>query len=131
MPDDLKGEIAPMATNGTSPPDSPPPNPTNPLKRRAFLIGLGIGAVPLALSLVAGGLLASANGLGQTFSTGASLGIASGALYLLTLLVTIILLFVRSAREVALGMLAIVVASPVIAYVGCSVILPHVLRPGP
>lgn len=116
-----------MATNGTSSPDSPPP--LNPLKRRAFLIGLGIGAVPLALSLVAGGLLASANGLGQAFGAGVTLGLTAGALYVLLMLVTIVLLFIRAAREVALGMLAAAVASPAIALLGCSVI-PRLLRPG-
>jgi hypothetical protein len=116
-----------MATDGAPAPGTS----TNPFKRRPFLIGLGIGAVPLALSLVAGGLLASAGGMGQAFGTGVTLGITSGALWVLLLVVTIVLLFIRATREVALGLLAAAVASPAIAYIGCGVILPRLLRPGP
>jgi hypothetical protein len=107
-----------MATDGTPTPGTPP----DPRRRRDFLIGLGIGAMPLVLSLVAGGVLASAGGLNQTFNTGAMLGITSGALYLVMLVVMIVLLIFRATRQVGLGMLAIAAASPVIAYVGCVVV---------
>jgi hypothetical protein len=102
--------------------DRPPSSQPDLRKRRDFLIGMGLVAVPVALSLVAGGLLASGSGFNQATGTGITLGLASGALYLVTLVVMIILFFVRGTRQVALGMLAAAAIGPVVSYIGCMVI---------
>jgi hypothetical protein len=89
--------------------------PPDPRKRRDFLTGMGIVAVPVALSLIAGGLLASAPGFNQVSGTGITLGILSGGLYVLLLVVMLILFLIRGARQVALGMLAAAAIGPVVS----------------
>jgi hypothetical protein len=102
---------------------SPPP-PSNPDGRRDFLIGLSIGAIPLVLALVGAGFLV-ANDM-----SGIGFGFLAGILYVLMLLVTVLLLLIPSARQVGQGMLAAVVVSLVIAFIG-RVVVPSALRSRP
>ncbi|HEX9038293.1 MAG TPA: hypothetical protein VF808_15025 [Ktedonobacterales bacterium] len=91
-----------------------------------FLAGLGIGAIPLAIGL--GGLGGYVNyhvsGLNYPAVT-ANTFFASGCLGVVGLVAAIILISQNPdtpARRVGQGMLAALLASPIIYYIGCMVV---------
>jgi hypothetical protein len=111
-----------------------PPAPPDPLKRRDFLIGLGIGAVPLVLALLAIGFLASAaysNSNYANLSVAGTLGLIAGAVYLIALVVMLILAIIPRTRMIGLGMLTALAADLVIVFVGCLVALNIASRAAP
>jgi hypothetical protein len=106
---------------------SPQPQPGKQSSREYF-IGIGIGFVPLVLALVSiGGLFAgTGTGIGSIlFGTG--LGIAV-LLYVALFVASIICLCIKRSRYVGYGLLTMVVAIPVISFIGCLVSItgPHI-----
>jgi len=91
---------------------------------REYFIGIGIGFVPLILALVSiGGLSA---GIGSAlFSTGLVIAVL---LYVGLFVASIICLCIERSRYVGYGLLTMVVAIPVISFIGClvSIIGPHI-----
>ncbi len=94
---------------------SPEPQPEQQPSRQYFM-GIGIGLIPLILFLISiGGLLTSnISGLG--------LG-AAILLYLVLLIASIVCLSIERVRFVGYGLLTMVIATPVISYIGCVVII--------
>ena len=95
-------------------------------KRWQYFLGLGFGLIPTIVFLVTFGIAAQQgqNGLG-TFIFG---GLAAILLYFVELIVTIVCLVIERVRFVGYGLLTAFLASPVIAYIGCMVIIsipPH------
>jgi hypothetical protein len=99
-------------------PVPPPPPVAGQNHTRQFLVGLGIGLVPLLVALVGVYLVQFVGGS----NSGVGL-IAGGALYLAALIAMIVCLSIARVRFIGYGLLAAVVASPVIFAVGCIVIL--------
>jgi hypothetical protein len=85
---------------------------------RQFLLGAGLGAVPLIVALVGVYMVTFVGGA----NSGAGL-IAGVALYLAAIIAMIVCLSIARVRFVGYGLLAAVAASPVIFGVGCIVIL--------
>lgn len=104
---------------------SPQPQPGKQSSREYF-IGIGIGFVPLVLALVSIGGLFAGTGIGSTlFGTG--LGIAI-LFYVALFVASIICLCIERSRYVGYGLLTMVVAIPVISFIGCLVSItgPHI-----
>jgi hypothetical protein len=101
-----------------------PPQPPIPAQHhpRQFLIGLGLGLIPLFVAL-AGVYIVTF--VGGTYS-GAGL-LAGGALYVAAVIAMIVCLSIRQVRFVGYGLLAAVLVAPVIFSIGCIVIIsqPH------
>jgi hypothetical protein len=77
-----------------------------------YLIGLGIGVVPLAFALLAMGTLTGMLFSGTLFSI-------SIILYVGLLIATIICLVVRRSRFIGYGMLTMFLISPIVWYIAC------------
>jgi uncharacterized membrane protein YkgB len=86
-----------------------------------YFIGIAAGSPPLILTLIALGFINNAGGWA------ANLLIAAGILYALACIATIAFLIVTSVRFIGYGLLTMVLAIPVIAFLGCIVIItwPH------
>lgn len=121
------GFAAPPPPNMPPPPGAPPTIPPMSAapgapprgSRRQFLLGLLIGAIPLALALVGLGSLVNftqASPLGY-FLTAGGIGFVVG------LVVAIILIIIEATRRIGLGMLTALLASPIIFFIGCLVAL--------
>lgn len=80
-----------------------------------FFIGLGIGLVPLILGLLAIGNARGGNVLTFLF--------VSALFYVALLVAAIVCLCFARLRFIGYGMLAMVFATPVIAYIACMVTL--------
>lgn len=108
-----------MSTDGPPqqdhPQDSPSPTPPPASNRRVFLLGMGIGAIPLVLAMI--GLWDSLYNYNSTVLT------AGGIFYALMFLAMIVLVSIKRTRQVGLGMLTSLLASPVIFFIGCMVML--------
>ena len=105
--------------SATPPPFEPPPGPPPRSDRRAFLIGLAIGAIPLIIAMV---------GLGSFFNPTSGLSnllIIGGILWVFGLVLSITLTIISSTRQVGAGMLTAIMASPIIFFIGCLVALSH------
>lgn len=90
----------------------PPPVPPRPSSRfLQYLLGLGIGAIPLALALLAMGSL-----LGTYAGT---LFAWALPLYGLLFIATIICLVDHRSRFVGYGMLTMVLITPIVYYIAC------------
>ena len=104
-----------------------PMRPRQPQGALAFVLGVAIGAIPLVIWLV---ILGTA--IARQNSPGAlpygSLGFIlqgltfSAALYIVMWIVSIPLLASERTRLVGQGMTVALIASPVIGYLGCTVI---------
>jgi hypothetical protein len=96
----------------------PPPAFWTPL--RLYLLGIGLGLIPLALWLVAWSVGvsfdSSSPGPGQGLST------AAVWLYLIQLVAGVICRVSRRARHVGYGLLTMVLVDPVVGVIGCAVI---------
>src|SRR5262249_55125956 len=102
----------------------PPPPPPGPGGRRDFLIGLGIGLIPLLMAMVGlGGVIFSAR-VGNYDTTVYSILLGAGAVLYIVELITMAL-FASSPRlrRVGFGLLTMVAASPVVFAIGCVAIL--------
>ncbi len=90
----------------------PPPQPP---RARHFWLGIGLGAIPLVLALIAIGTLAS--------GAGSVLLIISLVIYAAVLIAAIVCLIIKDVRYVGYGLLTMVCATPIIAAVACVVLL--------
>src|SRR5215469_5189835 len=93
-----------------------PPSHKN---RNQYLLGLGLGGMPLVVILVGLGLLVQPS----VAPLAAALLYSSLALYVAAIIATIVCLSIQSVRFVGYGLLTAVLASPVIAFIGCTVII--------
>lgn len=132
-------QTPPEQTPPSYPPPPPPPSSLPPVpwptpavgnrrpmtpERRQFLIGLGIGAIPVVLAMLGlGSLFNGISSLGDSFTLLGILGIA----YLLMLITALALLFARKTRKVAQGMVTALLVGFVVFFIACSVVLntPH------
>lgn len=94
--------------------------------RKRFLLGLGLGMIPVVLALVSIGVLSS-----NASSTVGNLGIvgpiAAFVLYLATFIGMIVCLAIDRLRPIGYGLLTMVVAGPVITVASCFAI-PQLVR---
>jgi hypothetical protein len=104
------------------PPPLPPPTPLRPPPpqgQRDFLIGLGVGAIPLLVAMIGlGGLINVSRAGGDSTLFGYVLG-AGGVLWVIGFIVMIVFTIIQRLRRIGLGMLTSLVASPVIFFIGC------------
>jgi hypothetical protein len=108
----------------------PPPAFWTPL--RLYLLGIGLGLIPLALWLAAWS--AGGCGIGQLDASlrpglGQGLGTAAMYLYVLQLVAGLVCRGSRRTRHVGNGLLTLVLVDPVVGAIGCSVIASHLTRP--
>ncbi len=112
---------------------SPPPAAPIPLpltarqKRRQYFLGLAFGLIPLIVFLVLIGLYQvrpGLNALGYLILA----GLLGSVLYAIELIVTIVYFSNKQRRFVGYGLLTAFLASPVIAFIGCTVI-PNLIHP--
>jgi hypothetical protein len=107
------------------PPPMPPPMPAAPPPPqrgflRGYLIGLGVGLIPLVVAMIGLGQVSSGGG------TNANLLLLGLGLYLAEIISMIVLLVVRRTRPIGYGLLTMVVISPIVFFIGCTV---RVLNP--
>lgn len=108
------------------PPTLPPPTPlrpTPPQGPRDFLIGLGVGAIPLLLGMIGVGGLVNISRTGGDSTAFSGLLFASALLYLVALVVMVVFLAIARLRRVGFGMLASLAASPVVFFIGCVALI--------
>jgi hypothetical protein len=128
-PPDLPPE--PPTNTPMTPPDMPPLTPMSPVpppppdsypsRRRDFFIGLGFGLLPLVVAMVGiGGVTKGPSDTSVIFS---DLLAAGGILWVVSLIVMIVFLAIKRLRNVGLGLVASVVSSPVIFFIGCIAFL--------
>jgi hypothetical protein len=86
---------------------------------RQYLIGIGIGCVPLIIAWIGIGSLFAGNGIFSSF-----LGIAL-VLYVALLVASIVCLSIKEVRYVGYGLLTMFIVSPIISFIGCLVITAH------
>jgi len=106
-------------TGSQPPPAAPTPLPlTQQEKRWQYFLGLGFGLIPMTVLIVTVGIAAQ-NVVSITLIFG---GLAAILLYLVELFVTSVFVAIHRVRFVGYGLLTAVLASPVIAFIGCTVI---------
>jgi hypothetical protein len=98
-----------------------PPADNTAANRRNFIIGLVIGAIPLAVGYYAVGAALNAPGLYGFYDGLGPLELA-GFLYALEWLVTLAIVFTPETRRAGQGMIMSLLASPIIYYVSCAVL---------
>lgn len=111
----------------------PPPAPpqfTTQQKRTRFLLGLGLGLIPLVLALIAAGLGFSGASSGVPAAVGPLL-IAAGILFVVAIILMIVFLAITRLRFIGYGLLAAVAATPVVGAIGCYAIIAVVSQPHP
>ena len=108
----------------------PPPKPTSPRGGGVlnFLLGIGIGLIPLLIAMV---------GLGGSFNRSVSasqLWVAllyiGGALYLVQIIVGIVFTVLERFRLIGVGMLTMLPVSPVVFFIGCVAMLQNSFNSG-
>ncbi len=96
------------------------PPESGPSFAKQFWLGIGLGSIPLIVTLLCiGALLGGA----ATNSLSGILLIASFALYAALFVAAIVCLTIRSVRFVGYGLLTMVIVIPVVAFIGCIVIV--------
>jgi hypothetical protein len=108
---------------------SKPPRPSFWTPLRLYLLGIGLGLIPLALWLA--GWSAGWSGstcYPQCFPTlkpGLAQGLGTAAMYLYVLqpIAGLVCLFSRQTRRVGYGLLTMALVDPVVGAIGCSVII--------
>ena len=115
MPEDAPEPAAPLQLSAAQAPDAG-------RKGCQYLLGLGLGFIPLLLILLGLGFAVGGTGSATSnlFGTLGSIGLF---LYLAAIIVTIVCLFIREVRFVGYGLLTAVLVSPVAAAVGCVVLI--------
>ncbi|HEY5002460.1 MAG TPA: hypothetical protein VII61_04870 [Ktedonobacteraceae bacterium] len=99
--------------------ETQPPQPGRSYAKQ-FWLGIGLGSLPLVVALICiGTLLGSA----AANSVGGILLIVSIVLYVVLFVAAIVCLTIRKVRFVGYGLLTMVIAIPVIAFIGCIVVI--------
>jgi hypothetical protein len=88
--------------------------PTGETKKRQYLLGLGLGLVPVVLLLAGVGNVVCAGGGG--------LPAAAGYLYVAQIVGGLICVCFDRIRSVGYGLLTMALAGPIVAAIGCAVI---------
>jgi hypothetical protein len=113
-------------TSGWPQEPGPLPPPAFWTKKRQYLLGLGLGLVPVVLLLAGVGNLACAGG-GRVIA-------AAGYLYAAQIVGGLVAVCFDRIRSVGYGLLTMTLAGPIVAAIGCAVILsqnPTVQPPPP
>jgi ABC-type polysaccharide/polyol phosphate export permease len=97
------------------------PSVTPPNRTLQYFLGLGIGLIPLIVFFVAFGITLGSGSL-NSLNIAIPLLLVSLLLYIIELIVTIIFLRREDVRFRGYGLLTAFLATPVIAFVGCTVI---------
>jgi hypothetical protein len=90
-----------------------------PQPRKQFLIGIGIGCIPLIIAWIGIGSFFAGNG---PFSNFLGIGLI---LYVALLVASIVCLSIKEVRYVGYGLLTMFIVSPIIAFIGCQIIITH------
>jgi hypothetical protein len=93
----------------------PLPPPAFWTKKRLYLLGIGLGLVPVVLLLAGVGNLACAGGAG--------LPAVAGYLYVAQIVGGLICVCFDRTRSVGYGLLTMALAGPIVAAIGCAVIV--------
>ena len=93
---------------------------TDQQKWRQYFLGLGLGLIPLGIFLVSFGLTLTQSQITTLLQV---IILVAIGLYVIELIVTIVCLVIERVRFVGYGLLTAFLASPVIAYIGCMVII--------
>ncbi|HEY7350212.1 MAG TPA: hypothetical protein VH599_17975 [Ktedonobacterales bacterium] len=88
-------------------------------KGRQYFLGLGLGLIPLLVLFLAIGLTSQQS----TSNLAINLLYVSLALYIASIIAMIVCLSISKVRFVGYGLLTTVLASPVIGFIGCVVIV--------
>jgi hypothetical protein len=95
-------------------PQTPPPAPT--VQRRYFLLGVGLGLIPVvALWVWTGG------GFQASGVTGVAGNVAL-ITYIAVIIGAIVCLFIRQVRYLGYGLLTMTFVAPIVGVIGCLVI---------
>ena len=95
----------------------PLPPPAFWTKKRLYLLGIGLGLVPVLLLLAGVG--------NQACGSGGRVMAAAGYLYVAQIVGGLICVCVDQIRSVGNGLLTMALAGPIVASIGCAVILSH------
>src|SRR5579859_3905491 len=98
-----------------------PPQNREPSHSLHYFIGLGIGLIPLILALISVRDLLYGSGL---YGFGSGGFIVASILYLIEIIVTIAFLFSKERRFIGYGLLTMVLISPVVVFIACTVKIP-------
>jgi hypothetical protein len=117
----------PSRMSGRSQEPAPLPPPAFWTKKRQYLLGLGLGLVPVVL-LLAGldnvGCARDVHGL-YLPPGGQSLMTAAGYLYAAQIVGGLICVFFNRIRSVGYGLLTMTLVGPIVSAIGCVVIFSH------
>ena len=101
---------------------SVPSGPRPHKQRNQYLLGLGLGLIPLLIFLALFGTAINIRDEGTSISIGLLDVGLGGMLYLVAVVAMIICLTIARVRFVGYGLLTAIVVSPIIAIIGCNVI---------
>jgi hypothetical protein len=102
---------------------SDPGTPTPHQKRNQYLLGLGLGLIPLLVFLVLLGISVGSTDVYRFLGVGEFDLLLSGLLYSVAIGTMITCLFFKRVRFLGYGLMTAVIVSPTIANIGCKVIL--------
>ena len=123
----------PLAPPAAAPPPRPPlvmprPQLSRIQQRNRYLLGLGLGIIPLLIGLATVGTIV--NHSIPILSDNSGLGVlAALALYVASFIAMIVCLAIDRARPVGYGLLTMVVASPILIAVSCFGLIALASRP--
>jgi hypothetical protein len=96
-----------MSTQAPAPAQNQPPRSHN------YFIGIAIGLIPLLLAIVSVGII--------NMPVGVYLFYAAIALYVITLIASLVCLGLQRVRFIGYGLLTMVFVTPVVYYIACIV----------
>ena len=96
-----------MSTQSPARPQNQPP------RSRNYFIGIAIGLIPLLLGIVGIGIISTPVGLYLFY--------AAVALYVITLIASLVCLAYRHVRFIGYGLLTMVFVTPVVYFIACAV----------
>ena len=123
LPGPAQESPPPSRMSGRSQEPDPLPPPAFWTKKRQYLLGLGLGLVPVVLLLAGMGNVVCAGGGG--------LPAAAGYLYMAQIVGGLICVCFDRIRSVGNGLLTMALAGPIVAAIGCAVIFSQNLHVQP
>ncbi len=120
------------------PQGAPPPRPPLPLRpplytrqqwRNRYLLGLGLGAIPVLIIMAYLGTGAAGRFPSPLLSALGTILLMTGILYVASFIGMIVCLSIERLRPIGYGLLTMVVAGPIIAAVSCVAALSLASRP--